>query len=186
MGIEFPRNDDTVFADVTRGGRATLMSTGRMGPHELGLMAGGYKEGADILVEQLDARGRNDSLVYPILFGYRQYLELRIKALGVLIKRWDEVDEDFKRTHDLKHLWQSIRERLAGELQEEDRDAFQVAESLIAEFHEIDPRSDRFRYPSDIEQMNLDLRRVHGVVKRLSDFLDSMADWWQAGIDARG
>jgi HEPN domain-containing protein len=186
MDVHFPRKGDTVFWDADRQRlRATLVSTRWAGPFEFGLMAGGYKEASDALIKHLEASGRNDSLVYPILFGYRQYLELRIKALTQLVNRWDDADEEFKRTHDLQRLWKNIRSRLAEELQDEDRDAFQAAEALIMEFHELDPKSDRLRYPSDVEQLNLNLRRVQEVMERLSMFLDSMSDWWEAAIDAR-
>ena len=42
----------------------------------------GYKEAADSLVECVNNRnGTADSLVFPTVFIYRQYLELRLKSL---------------------------------------------------------------------------------------------------------
>ncbi|HMK50182.1 MAG TPA: hypothetical protein VK435_09020, partial [Thermodesulfovibrionales bacterium] len=42
----------------------------------------GYKKAADILVRHIKQKRRSqDTLVYPIIFLYRQYLELAIKNL---------------------------------------------------------------------------------------------------------
>src|SRR5665811_2493141 len=46
------------------------------------LYATGYREAADLLVRHIEQRGVDqDMLVYPVLFLYRQYLELEIKDL---------------------------------------------------------------------------------------------------------
>ena len=57
---------------------------------EWSLYARGYKQAADLLVMHIDERTRDqDTLVYPVLFLYRQYFELRLKhvtsdACGIL------------------------------------------------------------------------------------------------------
>lgn len=182
MEVQFPHNGDVVFRE---GGRACFMTTRRAGPIELGLMAEGYKEASNVLIERLDKRGRDDALVYPIIFGYRQYLELRVKALTRLVNRFDEADDEFKRTHDLQRLWSKIRSRLAEELDEENRDAFEAVEDVILEFHEIDPKSDGFRFPSEIKQLSIDLQNMRDVMERVSSFLDSLSDSWEASVDAK-
>ncbi len=48
----------------------------------LGLYIVGYKEAGDILVKNIiESRSHHDSLVFPIVFMYRHYLELRLKQL---------------------------------------------------------------------------------------------------------
>ncbi len=182
MDIQFPQKGDGAFRE---GGRACYMTTRRASAIELGLMAEGYKEASNVLIEHLDKHGRDDALVYPIIFGYRQYLELRIKALTRLVNRFDEVDEEFKRTHDLKWLWNKIRSRLAEEIDGENRDVFEAVENVILEFHQLDPKSDGFRFPSEIKQLYIDLQNMRDVMERVSAFLDSLSDFWEAGIDAR-
>jgi hypothetical protein len=42
----------------------------------------GFRLAADLAVEHVVTTGNDqDSLVYPVVFGYRQYLELRLKGL---------------------------------------------------------------------------------------------------------
>lgn len=182
MEAQFPQKGDVVFRE---GGRACFMTTRQAGPIELGLMAEGYKEASNVLIERLNKHGRDDVLVYPIIFGYGQYLELRVKALTRLVNRFDEADEEFKRTHDLQGFWSKIRSRLAEELDGENRDAFEVVEDMILEFHKIDPKSDRFRFPSEIKQLYIDLQNMRDVMERVSVFLDSLSDSWEAGVDVK-
>src|SRR5262249_10434012 len=182
MEVQFPQKGDVVFREGTR---ACLMTTRRAFAMELGLMAAGYKEASNILIEYLDKNGRDDALVYPIIFGYRQYLELRIKSLTKLVNQFEETGEEFKRTHDLQRLWSKIRSRLVEELDGEDRDAFEAVEGVIQEFHKIDPKSDGFRFPSGIKQLYIDLPNMRDVMHRVSSFLDSLADIWEASIDSK-
>src|SRR5687768_4141148 len=123
MDLPWPRDGDRVFVE---GGRATHVGTRAAGPHELGLMADGFKSSSDLLIQHLQQEGRNDGLVCPIIFGYRQYLELRIKALVVIVSRCDYSEDGFRRTHDLQSLWNTIRPRLWDELQDDDQAPFQV------------------------------------------------------------
>jgi hypothetical protein len=160
------------------------METHPAGPHQLGILAVGFKTASDILVQCLGQHGRSDALVYPILFGYRQYLELRIKSLVVLVNRCDYLDETYKRTHDLHGLWNPIRSRLWENLQDDDRAPFQIVESVIGEFQALDPKSDGFRFPSEIKQFNVDLSNVQAVMDRVARFLDSLSDWWHTSLDA--
>jgi hypothetical protein len=66
-----------------------------------------YKEAADLLVAHVEETGwRAEKLRFPILFLYRQHLELVVKGL---IRMCCEVlgrDRDFPRHHDLQKLWQ--------------------------------------------------------------------------------
>ena len=46
------------------------------------LYASGYNTAGDILVQHIiDTRSDRDTLVFPIVFNYRQYLELRCKEI---------------------------------------------------------------------------------------------------------
>jgi hypothetical protein len=48
---------------------------------QLNLYAIGYKRAAELLLEHVKNSGRDqDTLVYPIIFLYRHYLELRLKS----------------------------------------------------------------------------------------------------------
>lgn len=112
--------------------------------------ASGYKEAADLLVERSERnRGSLDTLVYPILFLYRQYLELEIKNLIRLGRQLEDIDESFPKHHRLNDLWDTcskILRRIApGDSLEEQN---QIGR-LIREFCKVDPLSMAFRYPED-------------------------------------
>lgn len=102
--LPWPQKGDKAFRD----GRACHM---RVGYHidSLPIIADGFKKASDILVEYLQQHHRDDSLVPPVLFGYRQCLELRIKALTATRNDLEVGEPDFKKGHDLKKLWNDIR-----------------------------------------------------------------------------
>lgn len=112
-------------------------------------LTAGYKLAADLLVEQAEAEAwRRRKLVYPIIFCYRHYLELTLKALlqdhgsvGGLTASWSH--------HRLEDLWRDYRTVLgaAGGETPTDQGTDAVAH-CIAEFAKIDPTSDAFRYPT--------------------------------------
>lgn len=112
-------------------------------------LTGGYKLAADLLVEQAEAQAwRRRKLVYPIVFCYRHYLELTLKALlqcygslGGLTASWSH--------HKLEDLWRDYRTVLGtvGGETSEDQGTDAVAH-CVAEFAKIDPTSDAFRYPT--------------------------------------
>jgi hypothetical protein len=154
----------------------------RMG---LGFIADGFQQASDILVEHLEQNPRNDSLVQPIIFGYRQCLELRIKALTATINQFAIGCADFAWGHHLSDLWNGIRQRILEQIQDDDREAFQSVEKVIMEFHKIDPKGDGFRYPEIIKQFNLDLQNMREVIAKTSMFLSSLNDWCDAAVNAR-
>src|SRR5439155_17966203 len=66
----------------------------------LSLYAVGYKRAGEMLVEAVvKSRGDHDSLVFPIAFVYRQYLELRLKQLIRDSKRLLDDTSSFPATH---------------------------------------------------------------------------------------
>ena len=129
--------------------------------HDWGGYVVGYKEAADRLVESI-TEDHFDPLVYPILFLYRQYLELLLKHLLRIMRRLqgvqgesiskEEQDSDKKlfESHELESLWKKVRdliETLWGD--HEDMAANVDAEARIREFSQIDYSSQNFRYPEN-------------------------------------
>jgi len=119
----------------------------------------GYKMAAEKLVELAEKEPYNaDYLVFPIVFLYRQYLELRLKQLifdGCSILG---TSPDFPKTHRIDLLWESCKPVLhAIKLDDDPEVAWRVAEGIgnieacILEFGHIDPTSMAFRYPVDKE-----------------------------------
>ncbi len=140
----------------------------------------GYKEAADLLVAHFEATGRKaDKLTYPILFLYRQHLELVMKSLIRVCCNALGRDEDFPKHHDLDQLWLTCARLLreispagsVGEIQETTR--------LFRELCTVDPAGDAFRFPegkrgnaSLVGAFEIDLGRVRDIVEKMSFFLD--------------
>lgn len=152
----------------------------------LGFIADGFQEASDILVKHLEENPRNDSLVQPIIYGYRQCLELRIKALAATMNQYETGSAEFPWGHVLLNLWNQIRQRILETIDRDDRVAFDAVEKVITEFHNIDPKGNGFRYPEVVEQFNIDLKNMRDVVRKASMFLSSHNDWWDAALDAKG
>src|SRR5579863_1833172 len=72
--------------------------------------AEGYKLGADLLVQNvMETRSHRDFLVYPIVFLYRQALEIALKHLIIRGSQLLDADENPPTHHSLVRLWQKCR-----------------------------------------------------------------------------
>jgi hypothetical protein len=113
------------------------------------LMIDGYKRAADLAVAiATENRSCRDSLVYPVVFNYRHFLELSLKHLIASYGPSVGIDPVWD-THDLHRLWRTF-ERVLQEFGTDDPDdADPIVGSVIAQFAKIDPKSDAHRYPVD-------------------------------------
>ena len=127
----------------------------------------------------MDTTGRDhDRLVYPIIFNYRQYIELALK--GVIRDARKLLDErgGAPTGHVLTDLWSTARP-LLWRIAPNKADLDTAGES-IKRFAAVDPTSEGFRYPVTAAGTpalpealkNVDLVRVRQVVERLDGFLD--------------
>jgi hypothetical protein len=140
----------------------------------------GYKEAADLLVAHIEATGRRaDKLGYPILFVYRQHLELVVKNLIRVCGHVLGQKQDFPKHHRLGELWEICKRLLLeispgaspGDIQETTR--------LFRELHTVDPNADAFRFPEDtranvslVSSGDVNLSSVRDIVEKMSFFLD--------------
>lgn len=143
----WPADGDRLFQRPVGPGRIVRLDQGE-GCSRIEALGIGYFEAAERLVASVseDARcaGR---LAYPILFLYRQALELSLKqvvgaygpAVGVA-PIWS--------SHDLEKLWQA-HAQVAQRLGAKQDPADAVVGELIREFAEADPASYHFRFPVD-------------------------------------
>lgn len=149
-------------------------------------MIQGFREAGDLLV--MEGTGdpyRAQNLLYPVVFNYRQALELQLKyflmAYGPLVGE----RPDFGK-HGLKELWtkcKSVFLRLEGRDEPSDPDAFLAVESYIAEFDAVDPGSYSFRFAHDTKGgairlaiSAIDLSNLRKVMASLYEFLECL-DW---------
>lgn len=182
------RNDDMLFRDDLPdvANNADLNHWMR----NFAMYAAAYRIAADNLVysciyEVPFGRGGMDGLIYPIVFNYRQYIELRLKEIivGLRYCNGDDSKDFLKHRHDLKSLWKELVKLYECFKEDGDEDEFKIAEKLIIEFHKMDSASFNFRYPLTIDGeenhlgiTKLNIRNLAEVMGRLANFLDSLSD----------
>lgn len=139
------------------------------------LYAIGYKEAADILVRRIEDRcPGQDSQVYPILFLYRQYLELHLKELILMARLFLSEETGFPKDHHIGKLW-AICFPLLKKISPGFSDDLKETGRLIDEFAATDPTSQAFRYPEDKQGepslpglTEVNLRNVREVMAKIS------------------
>jgi len=149
------------------------------------LYATGYKDAGDRLVELVVAElnGR-DTLIYPIVFLYRQYIELRLKEIIKQGRVLLEKPEKITKTHNLLTLWADAKKIIdqVFEHETDSSDSLKYAEHVIKAFSTIDKKSYSFRYPINLKgQPNLEgvkyinIVRVALHVNKLSEIIDGVS-----------
>ena len=155
----------------------------------------GYKRAADMLIERVHEEQIPldiNTLVFPIVFLYRHYLELRLKSIikeGYAIEGKAVPEKHMH--HDLSNLWNKANElRIKSGVEIEKKDQSFVR-SRLDELSEIDPSSQAFRYPtrrkrkgktgtepslpSDLPDLNLrNFSKKINKVSRILEHIDSM------------
>lgn len=189
---ERPEGDLDPFA--TSGNRRNEIIIGGEN-NDWDLYCTGYWRAADALIRyltQVELSARRDysryweSMGYAILFLYRHYLELRLKELFIACGgRLEAITSE----HSLLRLWGAFLEQyclLSGKPLEEvskDKD-IETAGKIIAQFNEIDEKSQIFRYPIDkrgqvkLQRKRIDMVRLREMLGWTSQFLDG----WSIGL----
>lgn len=140
----------------------------------------GYKDAGDLLVKEVEVnRAHQDSLVYPILFLYRQYLELSIKDIIRKGRKLQYETESIPKDHRLDGLWKICSQLLAEIAPGDSEDAIKEIGRLLTEFCTIDPKSEAFRYPEKQdgspampEIRHINLRNVREIIGKIAVILD--------------
>lgn len=152
-------------------------------PHgRMVLMLTGYKRSADLLVVHAVAeRTDRDTLVFPIIFNYRQFLELSLKYLISTYGRSAGVDPVWN-SHNLSQLWLRFEAVLAGFGMEDEDGATAAVARIVAEFSTVDPRSFSYRYPVDTQGRPIELAHDYMDLSALADVMDGV-DGYFTGCD---
>lgn len=115
-----------------------------------------YKEAGDILVEKMIP----DLLIYPIMFCYRQYLELLLKNIFMR----NSTEEEYKKyvksvSHNIFESWNYIKPILQNQISNK---KVSFIEKVIYFFNELDSSSFTFRYEYDKNMnRNIDNKRIN-------------------------
>lgn len=143
----------------------------------------GYKAAGDALVGRVEERYiEADTLIFPIVFCYRQYLELLLKDVLSDARIYFDIDEPTPRSHSLLVLWRLLRPLLTRRWPNDPAD-LDAAEAGLRQFDAVDRDSFAFRYattptgekslPRELQQINP--RNFAEVVERIGVFLDACA-----------
>ena len=156
--------------------------------------ADGYKQAGDSLVESLPkSEWQVNQIVFPVLFLYRHYIELRLKEL--LRKSGELLDSttDVPKEHSLRCLWKLVRPRIETILgSKEVKHDSDAVEARIHELDAVDPNSIEARYPDDgagnptLKSIAyVDLGHLRDVVNDMSYVLDGASSALVAQLDLK-
>ena len=153
-----------------------------------------FKSAADLLIVYTEENAHErDNLVWPIVFCYRQYIELALKDViaeyGPQMENSHVIEPNWN-THGLKELWTSYKQIINSTLNEATADEIPEIlsiEACIEELDGIDAGSYTFRYPTDkkgrqidIPFSSIDLYHLRDVMEGIYGFLDA----YEAVLDA--
>ncbi len=153
----------------------------------------GYRKAAESLID-LASEDENllDFCIYPIVFLYRHYVELRLKETILYARRLLNQEACIPTHHELLSLWQERKQLMsqAKVCPPEDEEA--IAEGLIKELAAADPKSFAFRYPVDKEGTPalpnirlLSVKILRDTMERLGNYLDAGAEYLLIGLQTR-
>lgn len=178
--FRWPKQGDKPFTQSTQWQANAYID--QHGHGRLVMMMTGYKEGADLMVQRTcEDRRLRDSLVFPIIFNYRQFIELSIKYLIATYGHTVGVAANW-RTHDLVPLWQAFEKVLLKYGHKFPNDGDQAAAEIVGEFAKVDPGSFSYRYPVDRDGNPIPLSHNELDLTVLSDVMNAL-DHYFSGCD---
>lgn len=148
--------------------------------------AEGYRQAAEVLVRRFldDPDGtasERDSLVLPILFLFRHYLEIRFKDIIVYGQVLSGQSAQWRHGHDLQVLWEEARQLCEAVYGASVLEQLAGVGEFVVEISQLDPDSTSFRYPRDakgwplFEHLVIGLRGLHSTIISVGDCLDSVS-----------
>jgi len=180
----WPRRGDQLFTDDEDWMNNACLGWSR---DEWDAYGEGYKRAADILVlHVMETQQGQDYLVFPVVFLYRQYLEVRLKHLLRDGFRLHDISEGLPGTHRLMAVWQRCRPLIEQVWPEGPRQDLDAVQEVIEQFDRKDPGSTAFRYPVDRDgnrslptKERLNLRQMAEVMERTAALLDACSTGFQ-------
>jgi hypothetical protein len=141
----------------------------------------GYRRAAELLLDHvLTNRRDHDTLVYPIVYLSRHYLEIKLKYLLLAASRLLDRDISIRTTHHLTDTWRDLRPLLKEIFGGQDRGELGAVEAVVREFDLRDGQSMRFRYPEDKKgethqkgPSRVSLVKFRSTMRNVSSFLEA-------------
>lgn len=154
-----------------------------------------YKEAADSLViSAINGKIYVDTIVYPVVFLYRQYLELTLKDIIFRTRYIEHEGKGFPKTHRLKDLWAETKRLLQKHYGAEIPKEIAYLDQCFDEFQKHDPDSMAFRYPFDksgnkhlMNLSHINVRHLMETMGRIGYLLSCIANdieyWLQLNLE---
>lgn len=189
IDLPWPRKGDIFFA-----GAADWHHNACLSPHcsNWDMYATGYKLAGDVLVQHvIDERHDRDTLVFPIVFNYRQFIELRCKEIILVGRVLLDEKAEFPQTHNLQTLWTICRRIIANAEPSAEVADLEAIDEAIGQFCSVDFRSDSFRYPLDRQGQSslpeglhvINLRQLRDCINRVASFFDAVSMAFSVYLD---
>ena len=141
-------------------------------------MTDGYKTAGDLMIEAASQdRSLRDTLVFPIIFNYRHFLEISLKYLLATYGATVGIEPNWH-THHLEMLWGSVLEMLDKYGTSDPDDADSIVGGIILEFAKIDPDSYAYRYSVDRKGKPLPLTQNDLHLPTLADVMNSVSSYF--------
>jgi hypothetical protein len=148
--------------------------------------AQGYRRAAEVLVRRFledphGTAGERDSLVLPILFLFRHYLEIRFKDIIVYGRVLSGKPAQWRRGHDLQALWEEARQLCEAVYGADVLEQLTSVGECVVEVSQLDPDSTSFRYPRDakgrplFEHLVIGFRNLRSTIASVGDCLDGVS-----------
>lgn len=149
--------------------------------------AGGYRLAANALVEYgILHRFNLNFIIYPILFLYRQYLELCLKEIIADTSELLGKEVRVCITHNIQVLWREARENLAAVLRDSATGELERVGTAIEQFCAADPTSMAFRYPTGTRGEPIHPPIEHVNVRALADAMTLVANVLETAVQQLG
>jgi hypothetical protein len=187
--LRWPQRGDRLFKPALFPAADAEIPATAAGRQEL--IGRGYKIAADMLIQAaFNDPSRKGLLIYPIVFCYRQFLELSLKdQISRYAKPKGLIAPPTFHTHDLKKLLRLFvlvcRDTTPGDSEDI---AFFIRS--IKEFDRMDPKSFTFRYATDqngdpypISANRIDIDGLRGTMEGIETFLSQTDQWLATVID---
>lgn len=175
---EYPNNTDQLFVDETNFTEGAWLKNSAS---KFFLYSEGYRMAAEKIFNDCISNPHfANKMVYPMIFNYRQFIELRLKELISMGYFFLGEHADFQDDHSLMRLWNTYRNEILIKIEPIDPFLLNNVERIISQFNTEDPNSMFFRYPltkapnrrNSLNRESIDLRNFRNVIEKLNNFLD--------------
>lgn len=154
----------------------------------------GFADAGDALVAHARAQGfGQDLLLFPALYCYRHAIELLLKEIVHVGRRWAGEPTEVIRSHDLGYLWSKARPAIEAAWPDaEDETYLDRLGSVIGQLADVDADGEQFRYGVDTDGrarllpealLRMDLRHAAIVMRKIIGQLGGAVDGMSEGGD---